>query len=110
MKKKLTEINGREETYQPQTLAQIWGETGREKYGTLDLEEYRQQLESMTRSDMEEHARVVGIGIVDGKVRLRDNLIKEFKNHVAMARKPVEVKKVPSKPSAAALKVMSEGR
>lgn len=57
----LKQVNGKVETFKPTTLAQIWGDTGSSKYGTLSLQEYELQLKGMNKTDLHAHARKLGI-------------------------------------------------
>lgn len=108
-KKKLTQIDGKQETFVPNTLDQIWGDTGLGLYRTLDLNEYQASLKEMQKADLQAHAIQVGIIPVDDRENLEKKLIKEFSRHVASYRRPV-IKSKPQIPSKEALKILSEGR
>ncbi len=59
--KKLTQkstVNGRQETLEDKykSIAQLLGEDGKAKYGTLDLGEYETQLREMNLSDLNKYA------------------------------------------------------
>ena len=79
----------------PTTLEQVWGFNEYAKYGTLDEEEYSAQVVEMNRTDLETHARKVGVVVVESTARLRDNLVREFRRYVTYLRKP-ETKAVDS--------------
>jgi hypothetical protein len=87
-KKKLTESHGKVEGSQPTMLEQVWGFNELSKYGTLDEAEYKQRLDEMNRTDLETHARKIGVVIVESSARLQDKLLQEFRNYVFYLRKP----------------------
>jgi hypothetical protein len=111
-KKQQIETHGKVEVSQPTTLEQVWGFNEMSRYGTLDPDEYDKVLAQMNRTDLEAHARKLGVVIVESSLRLQDKLRAEFKNYVTYLRKPAEPQ--PSKASGkidpAALKVLAEGR
>lgn len=112
-KKSMIETHGREESskYQPQLLEQVWGSDNLSKYGTLDIDEYNDRLDNMTRADLETHARAVGVIIVEHTPRLREKLIHEFNSFVSLVQKPENPKsygKIKITPEAQ--KVLNEGR
>ncbi len=52
-KKKLKELkqtDGKAEPAKPTTLDQIWGNTGLTKYGTADVEEYKEYIKKNIRT------------------------------------------------------------
>jgi hypothetical protein len=107
--KQFTETHGKVEGA-PTTLEQVWGYNELSKYGTLDENAYKQQVIEMNRTDLESHARRIGIVIVESSERLKENLIKEFKNYVIYLRKPItEAKSQPQLPPEVK-KILSEGR
>jgi len=67
----------------PVTLDQVWGETGNQKYGTLDVNEYTKYLEDLNRSDLQDHAVKMGLVPIDNRETLTARLIKEFQKHIA---------------------------
>lgn len=95
---------------QASTLAQLWGEdTGLNKYGTIELEEYQSQLKDMNTASLRDHAIEVA-HVVPGTNR--DRLVKrleaEFLKHVA-ALTPIEDNRPKErKPSKTLLKIMEE--
>jgi hypothetical protein len=109
--KELVEINGKVETFQPTTLAQIWGDTGKDKYGTLDVSEYEQKLKSMNKSDLQAHARSLGIMPDDNYDLLKRKLKQEFLLHINEYRLPSPP---PSKGKSAltpeVAKILAEGK
>lgn len=106
----LNQIDAKEETSKPTTLDQIWGDTGVQKYGTNDFDEYRQHLNSLNRSDIQAHAIKVGILPTDNHEILIARLEREFKRHVSAYQAPVENKQKQKKISKDVQKILSEGR
>lgn len=82
------------------------------KYGTLDETVYRQQVEEMNRTDLENHARRVGVVVLESTARLRDSLLTEFRRYVTFLRKPVQPLKSTSHPTIPdeVRKILQEGR
>jgi len=110
-KKELKQIHGKEETSQPTTLDQIWGDTGlNTNYPTFDQEEYQKQLSEMTKTDLFAHAVRVGIIPVDDREQLNKRLMKEFARYTASYRRPVAPQTKHTKPTKTVLKILSEGR
>lgn len=111
MKKKndIKKINGKVENFQPTSLDQIWGDTGINKYGTLDLEAYKNSLNDLNMSDLQSHARKLGVFPTDGRENLIKKLVKEFNSFSNSFKMPKQVNQN-STPSKAALKILSEGR
>lgn len=112
-RKKKTEVqeqvNGQVEGYKPSTLDQIWGDTGISRYNTLDETVYKKTLDEMNKSDLQSHARKMGIFPSDDREILNRKLLKEFRLFVSMYKVPPP--KIDTKqPSAEALKILSEGR
>jgi len=59
--KNLSQAHGKEEKFEPTTLEQIWGDDGTSVYGTLNENQYANQLDDMNMSDLQTHASTVGI-------------------------------------------------
>ncbi len=108
--KNLKQIDAKEETGRPTTLDQIWGDTGLQKYGTNDFQEYQLYLKNLNRSDIQNHALKVGIMPTDNHEILIARLEREFQRHVATYQAPPENKKNNKKISKDAQKILSEGR
>jgi hypothetical protein len=106
----LNQIDAKSETGKPTTLDQIWGDTGMQKYGTNDFDEYKQHLHSLNRSDIQAHAMKVGILPTDNHEILVARLEREFKRHVATYQAPSENKQKQKKISKEVQKILSEGR
>jgi|WetSurMetagenome_2_1015567.scaffolds.fasta_scaffold539404_2 hypothetical protein len=109
-KKPVIETHAKEETFAPTLLEQVWGSTDLSRYGTLNEPEYITQVESMTRADLETHARKMGVVVVENSLRLRDKLISEFRNYICQLQQKPAITKSNTKVSDAALKVLAEGR
>lgn len=103
------ETHGKVESTQPTTLEQVWGFNELSRYGTLNSSEYEKQLKDMTRSDLESHARKVGVVILENSERLRGALLKEFTSYVVSLRKPAAIQSN-TQLTPEALKVLREGR
>ena len=96
--------------YTPSTLDQVWGDTGLSKYQTLDIKVYKQQLDDYNKSDLQAHAKYVGLLPLDNATLLKNRLINEFERHVASYRRPPDKPNANIKLSAEAKKILSEGR
>lgn len=99
----------------PTRLEQIWGGFNEmSRYGTLKEEEYETQLNDMNRTDMEAHARRLGIIILESSARLKESLKKEFRVYISTLNRPtVATSAVTSKNtevSSAVKKILAEGR
>ncbi len=53
----LNQIDAKEELGRPTTLDQIWGDTGLQKYGTNNFDEYKAHLRSLNRSDIQANSK-----------------------------------------------------
>lgn len=87
-KKPIIESHGKEELTQPTLLEQVWGFNELAKYGTVNEADYQRQIDEMNRTDLEDHARRVGVVVVESTARLKGELIKAFANYVYYLRKP----------------------
>ena len=72
--KSLAQTHGKVET-EPQTLDQIWGDDGTWKYKTMDAEVYEQYLRNLNKSDLQEHATIIGLVPIDNSGILMKRLI-----------------------------------
>lgn len=80
----LQQVNGKDKSSpkaEPTTLAQIWGEDGTEKYGTLVAEEYEKRINSMSRMDLFTHSARFSVTPSDNLPALRKKLMSEFYKH-----------------------------
>jgi len=112
-KKHIIETHGKVEDiqkFQPTLLEQVWGDDGLSRYGTIDEVEYTRRLDDMTRTDLETHARMMGVVITESSLRLKEKLLGEFRSFSSLMRKPVVHSKPFVKVSDAAMKVLAEGR
>jgi hypothetical protein len=116
-RKKIIETHGKVEEvqaptakFQPTTLDQVWGFDGLSRYGTDNEDVYRKRVESMTRADLETHARQMGVVISENSLILRDKLMTDFRQNVALARRPIDGPRRPESVTEAAKKVLAEGR
>jgi len=110
-RKHTNEIHGAIDQDQPTNLEQIWGGYNElAKYGTLDEQEYTSQLDEMNRTDLEAHARKVGLVPIHDSARLKKNLIREFQTYAFYLRKPAKNKPAPKAPSKSVQSILNEGR
>lgn len=86
--KEIKQLHGKEETFEPTSLDQVWGETGLTRYGTMDEKAYQDYLGNLVRSDLQMHASEVGIVPVDSRERLQKTLMSEFRKHISAYTKP----------------------
>jgi len=108
--KSLSQTHGKEENFKPTTLAQIWGDDGVSKYGTLNETEYVQKIDEMHFSDLKTHATDLGIIPVDDRILLSKRLLSEFRSHVNEYRTPVDNDTIPDSPSEKVRKILEEGK
>jgi hypothetical protein len=85
----LTQTDGKQEKFIPTTLSQIWGDTGLNKYATLDENIYLKQIKGMNLSDLRQHSLKIGIVPAMSRERIEKQLIVKFKQHVSNYRKPI---------------------
>lgn len=82
--------------FEPSTMDQLFNSNaGLTRYGTMDEEEYKEELDEMNLADLREHAVKVA-GIIPRDVateRLKKNLVAEFKRYVGLYKKPNPIKK-----------------
>jgi len=72
----------------PATVSQILGEDARDKFGTSDEEEYNRKICAMSRREIFYHASQLGVPLNESLIRLRKNLITEFRKHLSTFRIP----------------------
>jgi hypothetical protein len=85
---KMQQTHGKTERIEPSTLEQIWGDDGFDKYSTLSEASYLDQLNGMTKSDMQAHATKVGLIPIDNVEIMKSKLLKEFTKHVNLYSRP----------------------
>jgi hypothetical protein len=91
------------------TLDQVWGDTGTNKYGTLDPKKYEDHINNLNKSDLQAHATKVGLVPIDDRNTLISRLKKEFNKHVSIFTQAKIDKKI-NKTSKTAKDILSEGR
>jgi len=106
----MMQTHGHIETFQPTTLAQILGNTGMHKYGTMDENEYVASINGMNKADLQAHASTVGIVPVDDRDRLVKRLMHEFRLHVASFKQPSVKRPAPKPMSPEIAKILAAGR
>jgi|TARA_R110000737_G_scaffold128714_1_gene161156 hypothetical protein len=108
--KNLSQAHGKEEKFEPTTLEQIWGDDGSTTYGTLNENQYSNQLDDMNMSDLQTHASTVGIIPIDNRSTLRERLLRDFRKHVSSYKKPTHQTQSPRDVNPETIKILSEGR
>lgn len=108
--KNLSQAHGKEEKFEATTLEQIWGDDGSTTYGTLNENQYANQLDDMNMSDLQTHASTVGIIPIDNRNTLRERLLRDFRKHVSSYKKPVHSPESPANLDSETTKILSEGR
>ena len=107
---KLSQAHGKKETYEASTLEQIWGDDGTSKYKTLDENEYLENLNDLSRVDLQAHAVKIGLIPIDNAEQLKKRLLTEFKKHVSQYKLPKISAKSNKKLSREAMKILEEGK
>jgi len=107
----LSQTHGKEEKdFEPTTLAQIWGDDGVSKYGTLNEGKYVEGLNDMHFSDVRTHAADLGLVPIDDRALLTKRLLSEFRRHVGEYTMPKENKEEPKKIDEEIQKILEEGK
>ena len=106
----LNQIDAKEELGKPTTLDQIWGDTGLQKYGTNNFDQYKDYLRSLNRSDIQAHAIQVVMLPTDNYEILVARLEREFRRHTSAYQAPADNNKKQKKISKDVQKILSEGR
>ena len=106
------EKKSKNQEFTPTTMEQILGDTGINKYGTMELKVYEEKLNDMNKSDLQTHALNLGVPPIDDRVRLQKNLVASFKRHVSGYRMPPQPKQKIGEKNLPkeVLKIMAEGR
>jgi hypothetical protein len=96
--------------YQPTTLSQLFGETnGSERYGTLDIEVYKNTLEGFNSAELRRHAiEVAHVVPAVSSERTIKRLVLEFQKYTAGFTMPRVTHKKDKEPSKEALRIMAE--
>jgi hypothetical protein len=108
--KVISETHGKVEDGKPTTLDQIWGDTGLWKYNTMNLSEYKKYLNDMNKTDLQAHAKKIGLIPIDDRITLNRRLLSEFKKHVSSYSSLAQTKNEPEQISEEVKKILSEGR
>lgn len=90
-KKKIEELSqthGKLEDIQYKSLDQIWGDTGLSKYKTTNIEEYKNFINEMNKSDLQAHANKIGLVPIDNREMLTKRLVAEFKKFISTFNVP----------------------
>ena len=108
----LSQTHGKAESFEPNSLDQIWGDTGETKYGHLDEIRYQEELNHMTKSDLFAHASRHGVIPIDNRDQLEKRLAREFNKYVLEFRKPhhQEDSVTMNNASLEARKILEEGK
>ena len=108
----MKQIHGKaENTPKATTLDQIWGDTGLWKYSTMIQDEYSEQLQEMTKTDLQAHATKIGLIPVDSREMLTQRLVREFKRHVSSyENRPETSTSMTGNVSSEVKKILDEGR
>ncbi len=106
----LKQAHAKIETTQPTSLDQVWGFNETSRFETLDESVYKNRIDNMTRVDLENHARSIGVMVLENSDRLKDALLKQFRAFVLSLNKPISIHPGNIKVSVAAQKVLNEGR
>jgi hypothetical protein len=107
----LKQTHGKVNNFEVTTLDQIWGSSDNTPFGTTDIAEFEAKLKDMTRSDLENFARQHGSIIVESSERIRNELMKVFRNYVSLLQKPpTRPQTSNTKVSEAVQRILNEGK
>lgn len=84
----LSQTHGKLEETQYKTLDQIWGDDGSSKYTTSNAEDYLNYLSGLNKSDLQDHAKKIGLIPVDNRETLTKRLETEFRKYMSMFKLP----------------------
>ena len=84
----LSQTHGKLEDTQYKTLDQIWGDEGSSKYKTSNLEDYLTYLSDLNKSDLQDHAKKIGLIPIDNRETLTKRLEAEFRKYMSMFKLP----------------------
>jgi hypothetical protein len=96
--------------YEPTTLAMLFQESnGSERYGTLNVEEYKTQLSEYNTAELQRHAvEVAHVVPAVSRERLEKRLVLEFQKYTSGFLIPKTKPKKEKEPSKEALRIMAE--
>lgn len=106
----LHQTHGKVEEFEPSTLDQVWGDDGFTVYKTLNEKEYLEKLDEMAKVDLQAHATKVGLIPTDNVMLLREKLLKEFRRHVSLYRRPKATKEKQINLSKEVKDILGEGK
>ncbi len=106
----ISQAHGKEDKFQPTTLDQIWGDTGMSKYRTLDEDKYNQEINDLSKVDLQAHAAKIGLIPIDNSAQLRKRLLAEFRKYASVYKAPIHAKKEQKTLSKEAMKILNEGK
>lgn len=107
--RKTSQTHGKIENV-PNSLDQIWGDTGISKYGTLDLDEYKKYLNDLNKSDLQTHASKIGLIPVDDTKILKERLEREFIKHASVYAAKISTTETEIKLSKEVKDILAEGK
>lgn len=93
-----------------QTLDQIWGDDGLNKYKTLDINQYERELDDMDSADLKNHAVKIGLIPVDNRATLTKRLLTEFQKHVNLYATRSDIRAENQNIPTDIKKILSEGK
>jgi hypothetical protein len=109
-KKEVFEITGRKDSVIPTTLDQILGEDN-SPYSTNNVQEYIEMLGDFGKTDIANHAHLVGLIPIDNREELVRRLVKKFRGYQSSLMAPNPDSKIQdNNASSEILSIMSEGR
>lgn len=108
--KELSQAHGKVEQFEPSTLDQVWGSDGTETYATMNEVKYTEQLNGMAKVDMQAHATKVGLIPIDNMEVLKTRLMKQFRSHVNLYRRPKTTTAPGPKLTKEIRSILSEGK
>lgn len=105
------QVNGKnEERKSYKTLDQLFGDSGANKFGTLELDSYQNKLAAMNIVDLQEECTKYGLMPGYDRHRMIERLLGEFKAHLFSYSKNDKVVNNAKPASKAALAVLSQGK
>jgi hypothetical protein len=107
---KQTHGKDNEATFEITSLDQLFGSSDSTKFGTTDETVFADKLRSMTRADLENFARRHGSIIVESSDRIRNELMKLFRNYVSLLQKPATKPVQGIKISPEVQQILNQGR
>ncbi len=108
---KLSQTHGKVESFEPTTLEQVWGGSNPVSiYGTLNEADYINELNEMSKSELQTHAIAHGEIPIDNVSLLRRKLLRRFNDTILPYVKPISKAKIPSKITPEVEKILAEGR